>query len=70
MLGASDSETEGIWKWVTGEDFVYSNWDPGEPNNEYNEDYALIKTSGFWNDGHLEREDWFFICEWEKQTTD
>ena len=21
------------WTWVTGEDFVYSNWNPGEPNS-------------------------------------
>ena len=33
-FGASDKETEGIWLWITGEEFIYSNWHNGEPNNE------------------------------------
>ena len=65
MIGASDFETEGDWKWVTGEAFSYSNWREGEPNNEYEEDYAMLIADGFWNDGHLDRENWYFICEWE-----
>ena len=32
-LGASDQETEGDWRWVTGEPFDYTNWDGGEPND-------------------------------------
>lgn len=27
-------EPGGNWKWVTGEPFVYTNWAPGEPNND------------------------------------
>lgn len=33
-LGGSDAEEEGTWKWLTGEDFTYSNWHPeGQPDN-------------------------------------
>jgi Concanavalin A-like lectin/glucanases superfamily/Lectin C-type domain len=29
------SEPEGGWRWITGEPWVYTNWDKGEPNNTY-----------------------------------
>jgi hypothetical protein len=33
-LGGSDHETEGTWKWVTGEVWNFENWhSPNEPNN-------------------------------------
>lgn len=59
-IGASDQETEGSWKWVTGPEagtvfwyglangnspnFAY--WNNGEPNNALNEDYAHITSPG------------------------
>ena len=56
-LGATDSECEGTWQWVTGEPFVYGNWraDTNEPNNdtvndEGGENYASITPAGGWND--------------------
>ena len=33
-LGGSDAETEGEWRWITGEPFDYSNWSKGQPNGE------------------------------------
>lgn len=66
LIGLTDEKKEGVFEWITGEPYDYSNWDPGEPNNEFgNENYALIKSTGKWNDGHLERENWYFICEWD-----
>ena len=66
MIGLSDAETEGDWVWVTGEDTEYTNWADGEPNNEFEEDYAaMFNGSGVWNDGHFDSEDWNFICEWD-----
>ena len=67
-IGLTDEVNEGKWQWVTGEEYNYSNWSSGEPNNQGNEDYALMKSNGKWNDGHLERENWSFVCEWDGAT--
>jgi flagellin len=55
-IGASDEQTEGQWKWVTGPEagttipLTFQSWSGGEPNNLGNEDYAYILGSGLWND--------------------
>ncbi len=60
-LGATDEKEEGHWRWVTGEEWFYENWDKagGEPNNDNNgtEHYLHIISSdvvgrgaGKWND--------------------
>jgi hypothetical protein len=46
-------EPAGGWRWVTGEPFVYANWNPGEPNNtDGDEDVVeLARVIGDrWND--------------------
>ncbi len=68
MIGLSDASEEGVWTWVTGEDVTYTNWARNEPNNEANEDYALMRADGTWNDGHLQKENRVFVCEWEDAT--
>lgn len=65
-IGASDEETEGVWKWMAGPEngtvfyqsgvgtLTYSFWNPGEPSNQFSaEDYALMNwgSNGQWNDG-------------------
>ena len=64
-LGAADKGQEGDWKWITGEPWSYSNWDPNEPNGGTFEncmDYA----DGFdkWNDEHCERQLNFYLVEY------
>ena len=51
-MGLSDEDTEGQYKWVTGEPFVYSNWDVSQPDNHNgNEDYVQFRVySDKWND--------------------
>ena len=51
-IGYNDAATEGSFLWVSGLMPGYTNWDPGEPNNAGDEDYAYIRpfSSGRWND--------------------
>ena len=65
-FGVTDEETEGIWKWVTGENLDYQNWKKGEPNNEGKKEhygmYYSKNADGTWNDGN--GKSGYFICEW------
>jgi hypothetical protein len=49
-LALTDKDEEGKFVWTTNEDTAYTNWVEGEPNNDFNEDYAAVNTSGTWND--------------------
>ena len=51
-IGLTDKDTEGTYQWVTGEPFIYTNWDVNQPDNyNGNEDYVQFRGySGKWND--------------------
>ena len=53
-IGATDKNVEGVWEWVTGEPWIYTNWGSGEPNDLSSlggEDYGhKIGGSNKWND--------------------
>ena len=49
-LGLSDAAAEGTYQWVTGEPFGYSNWAPGEPDADLNEDFVEMFATAQWND--------------------
>ena len=44
FIGATDAETEGTWKWISGESFSYEHWDATlpEPNGGTEENYSTI----------------------------
>lgn len=74
FFGASDKNNEGIWEWVTNEEFIYSNWSDNEPNNEGgNENYAMFYykyPNGAWNDGKINTiKNVPYICEWDFAST-
>lgn len=51
--GYRDDISVAVWKWVTGEDFYWTNWDIGEPNNRNEtvlEMYGKGARCGTWND--------------------
>ncbi len=50
-IGLNDQLQEGLYEWVDGTPFVYSNWQVGQPNNFQGQDCVeLDTTAGQWND--------------------
>jgi hypothetical protein len=72
-LGATDSQNEGTWKWITKESFNYSNWDTSQPDNANSvEHFAQMYKSGKWNDRTYYRSSSAiigFVCEYEPKNS-
>ncbi|MDP3997793.1 MAG: lectin-like protein [Candidatus Andersenbacteria bacterium] len=53
-IGLSDPDHDGQFTWSSGAPVTYTNWEPGEPNNYFdNEGFAHVDarvTGGVWND--------------------
>ena len=69
-VGGNDENQEGSWQWVTGENFSYFNWYPGEPNdNSHSQNYLAMFKNGLWDDTFSPSDDAFpvyaYLCEWD-----
>uniref|UniRef100_A0A4X2JUS3 C-type lectin domain-containing protein n=2 Tax=Vombatus ursinus TaxID=29139 RepID=A0A4X2JUS3_VOMUR len=64
-IGLRDLDTEGEFTWVDGSPLTYSNWSPGEPNNEgEGEDCVAMRAyNGRWNDAYCRGQQDSWICE-------
>jgi len=57
-IGATDEAEEGVWEWIGGEDWDYTNWPGDEPNNSSGIEHYLVYfthqdplgRAGLWND--------------------
>ncbi len=64
FIGATDEGHEGVWQWVTGEPWAYSNWFSGEPNNGGSRENVAVLSSelGYrWNDVALDKRHGYII---------
>ena len=52
FVGLSDSDVEATFVWVDGSTVVYTNWEAGEPNDDFDigDCVILLGTTGKWND--------------------
>jgi hypothetical protein len=66
LIGFTDRETEGVWKWTTNEPVTFTNWENGNPDAQ--EDYAGIANDGNWEDVY-EYEQLPYVCEWGKASS-
>lgn len=67
-LGATDKETEGKWKWVNAEPFVWAHWAGSQPDNDSGnadecENYLTVSRDYdyFWNDAASDAECGFIL---------
>ena len=68
-LGGSDEGHEGVWTWITGEEWSYSNWWNGQPDNENAQQHFLCMYNGWggggrWMDSY-DMWEWNVACEWD-----
>ena len=49
-IGFTDEVEESNWVWISGEPVTYTNWSPGEPNGQREENYGQMYSDGLWND--------------------
>ena len=62
-MGGSDLLKEGQWVWhQSGEQFTYTNWFPGQPDNSRGEACLMYWNDIKWNDADCSMQ-YIYICE-------
>uniref|UniRef100_A0A8C6TCA9 C-type lectin domain-containing protein n=1 Tax=Neogobius melanostomus TaxID=47308 RepID=A0A8C6TCA9_9GOBI len=63
-IGLSDAQMNGFWFWINSSPLKYTNWCPGEPNNDRSQHCVQINYSGnrCWDDVQC-YESLPFVCE-------
>lgn len=65
---------DGEFQWINGEDFDYTSWGPGEPNNETGDEFYLdmyeLHDTWYWNDVPNDIQQYYsgkmgYVIEWE-----
>ncbi len=70
-LGATDEQTEGVWKWVDGTPVTLKPWFQGQPDNARGVENYLATYKNLWNDapkaGEFMPRQFVvgYICEWK-----
>ncbi len=70
-LGGTDEDNEGLWAWINDDDFIYTCWMSGQPNNYGgDENYLATYDKGEWVDVAAEGDGFWmptgYICEWDR----
>ena len=67
-IGATDTQSEGDFVWMSGAPWSYTHWGDGEPNDYGNgEDCVGLKgsSSGSWNDYPCDGYSAWPFCQWK-----
>ncbi len=70
-LGATDEQSEGLWKWLNGKPVVFQAWGPRQPDNWRGIQHYLCTTRpGEWDDIQHDGDKFVigYICEWDHAT--
>ncbi|MCB9730101.1 MAG: C-type lectin domain-containing protein, partial [Deltaproteobacteria bacterium] len=71
-LGLSDAEVEGLFRWTDGSLPVFTNWEPGAPDNDADgtgQDHVRMQPAGLWVDDGDTTTSNCYACQYPASTT-
>ena len=66
LLGLTDADSEGTWRWTDGSAVTYTNWAEGQPGSDgKDEDWAYLYYSEAWHDcdSNCDGDQTGFVCK-------